>query len=181
MFKTAEEAMQKAQDRISEIFRELPPIIGEEAVNFTIENFDAQGWQGDSFEPWQKRLNPNAWGKKDDTSRAILIKTAKLKRSIRVSYINKDTGDVYIQAGAADVPYARAHNEGFSGEVTQNVGEHIRKTKNLKNVKVSAFKRTIQQNIPKRKFIGDAHDSSQLRTRIRNAAIEHFKLRKNSL
>lgn len=179
MFKTAEEAMQKLQDALSQTFRELPPIIGEEAVNFTIENFDAQGWQGDSFEPWQKRLNPNAWGKKDDTSRAILIKTAKLKRSIRISRIVDDA--VYIQAGGADVPYAKAHNEGFTGEVTQEVSEHIRKTKNLKNVKVSAFKRTIQQNIPKRKFIGDAYESSQLRARLRAVQLEHFRKRMKSI
>ena len=59
MFKTAEEAFQKVQDHIAQTIKELPPIIGEEAVNFFIDNFDQQGWQGDSFEPWQKRLNPN--------------------------------------------------------------------------------------------------------------------------
>jgi len=58
MFKTAEEAFQKVQDHIAQTIKELPPIIGEEAVNFFIDNFDQQGWQGDSFEPWQKRLNP---------------------------------------------------------------------------------------------------------------------------
>ena len=171
--------MQKLQDALAETFRELPPIIGEEAVNFTIENFDTQGWQGDSFEPWQKRLNPNAWGKKDDPDRAILVKTAKMKRSVRISRIVDDA--VYIQAGGADVPYARAHNEGFSGTVEQNVKEHIRKTKNLKNVKVSAFKRTIQQNIPKRKYIGDAHDSSILRNRIRAVQLEHFRKKMKSI
>lgn len=170
---TAEEVIKQLQSKLANTFRDLPAIIGEEAVNFTQENFDAQGWQGDSFEAWQKRLNPNAWGKKDDPTRAILIKTGKLRRSIRVSKIVEDT--VYIQAGGADVPYARAHNEGFSGAVHQNVGEHIRKGKKGQNIKVSAFKRTIQQNIPKRKFIGGDLESSQLRTRLRTAILEELK------
>lgn len=170
---TAEEVIKQLQSKLANTFRDLPAIIGEEAVNFTQENFDAQGWQGDSFEAWQKRLNPNAWGKKDDPTRAILIKTGKLRRSIRVSKIVEDT--VYIQAGGADVPYARAHNEGFSGVVNQNVGEHIRKGKKGQNIKVSAFKRTIQQNIPKRKFIGGDLESSQLRTRLRTAILEELK------
>ena len=170
---TAEEVIKQLQSKLANTFRDLPAIIGEEAVNFTQENFDAQGWQGDSFEAWQKRLNPNAWGKKDDPTRAILIKTGKLRRSIRVSKIVEDT--VYIQAGGADVPYARAHNEGFSGAVNQNVGEHIRKGKKGQNIKVSAFKRTIQQNIPKRKFIGGDLESSQLRTRLRTAILEELK------
>lgn len=170
---TAEEVMKQLQEKLANTFRDLPAIIGEEAVAFTQENFDAQGWQGDSFEPWQKRLNPNAWGQKDDPTRAILIKTAKLRRSIRVSRIVEDA--VYIQAGGADVPYARAHNEGFSGTVNQNVGEHLRKGKKGQSIKVSAFKRTIQQNIPKRKFIGGQLESSQLRSRIKNTILQELK------
>lgn len=170
---TAEEVFKQLEAKLANTFRELPPIIGEEAVNFTLENFDKQGWQGDSFEPWQKRLNPNAWGKKDDSTRAILVKTGKLRRSIRISKIVEDT--IYIQAGGADVPYARTHNEGFSGTVNQNVGEHLRKGKKGENIKVSAFQRTIQQNIPKRKFIGGDLESSQLRARIKNAIVIELK------
>ncbi|MCZ2084148.1 MAG: hypothetical protein LC112_07720 [Flavobacteriales bacterium] len=170
---TAEEVMKQLQEKLANTFRDLPAIIGEEAVAFTQENFDAQGWQGDSFEPWQKRLNPNAWGQKDDPTRAILIKTSKLRRSIRVSRIVEDA--VYIQAGGADIPYARAHNEGFSGTVNQNVGEHLRKGKKGETIKVSAFKRTIQQNIPKRKFIGGQLESSQLRSRIKNTILQELK------
>ena len=179
MFNNSEEAFRKLHDNLAETFRELPPIIGEEVVNFTIENFESEGWQGDSFEAWPKRKNPNAWGKADDPDRALLVKTAKLKRSIRISRIIDDA--VYIHAGGADVPYARAHNEGFSGAVTQNVKEHIRKSKTFKNIKVSAFQRTIQQNIPKRKFIGSAHESSQLRQRLLKVQLEHFRKKFKSL
>ncbi len=173
MAKNLEDFLNKKKEGLAQMFRELPAIIGEEVVNFTLDNFEAEGWQGNSFEAWQKRKNPTAWGKKDDPGRALLVKTVKLKRSVRIISIQQDK--VIVGAGGADVPYARVHNEGFSGEVTQNVNEHIRKTKNLKNVKVSAFKRTIQQNIPKRQFIGSAATSSQLRTRIRNVSVSELK------
>lgn len=121
----AQDRFQQIQDRIAQTLRELPPIIGEEAVNFTLDNFERQGWLGNSVEPWQKRKNPTKWGKRDETDRAILVKTAKLKRSIRISKIHEHK--VTIQAGGADIPYARVHNEGFKGDVTQKVGEYIRK------------------------------------------------------
>lgn len=82
---------------------------------------------------------------------------------------------VTIMAGGDEVTYARVHNEGFEGEVTQNVPEHIRKTKTLKEVKVKAFTRRIHQQIPKRKFIGSADESSQLRSRIRTACLNELK------
>ncbi|MDV3605014.1 hypothetical protein CMU86_17855, partial [Elizabethkingia anophelis] len=104
-------------------------MIGNEVVNFTLENFEKQSWQGDSFEPWEKRKNPTAWGKKDDTGRALLVKSGKLKRSIRIASIQADK--VTIAVGGADVPYARVHNEGFKGTINQQVKEHIRRGKNF--------------------------------------------------
>lgn len=169
----AQDRFQKIQDRIAQTLRELPPIIGEEAVNFTLDNFERQGWLGNSVERWQKRKNPTKWGKRDETDRAILVKTAKLKRSIRISKIYEDK--VTIQAGGADIPYARAHNEGFRGDVTQQVSAHIRKGKNGENISVSEFKRTIRQNIPKRKFIGGESESQYLRARIRRVTIAHIR------
>lgn len=172
MAKSSAEVLGKLQDKLAQTFRDLPAIIGEEAVNFTLENFEHEGFQGDSFEAWQRRKNPTAWGKRDETDRALLVKTAKLKRSIRISKVMEDR--VFISAGGEDIPYAKVHNEGFEGEVTQNVAEHIRKTKTLKNVKVSAFTRKIYQQIPKRKFIGGQSESSQLRSRIQNVAIQEL-------
>lgn len=173
MATSLEDFLKTKQNELAQTLRQLPAIIGEEVVNFTLDNFQAEGWQGDSFEAWPQRKNPTAWGKRADTDRALLVKTGKLKRSIRVGKIADDK--VTIIAGGADVPYARVHNEGFEGEVTQNVHEHTRKTKNLKNVKVKAFTRRIHQQIPKRKFIGSADESSQLRTKIRNACVEELR------
>jgi len=71
MFKSAEEAMRKLQENLSGTLRELPAVIGEAAVNFTLDNFDRQAWLGNNTEPWQKRKNPTKWGKRDETDRII--------------------------------------------------------------------------------------------------------------
>lgn len=173
MAKSAEEAFRKIQDKLAQTMRDLPAIIGNEAVNFTIENFDRQGWLGDIVEPWQKRKNPTKWGKKDDEGRAILIKNTRLKRSIRVSKILEDR--VTITAGGEDVPYARAHNYGFRGVVNQQVDEHYRKNKLGQNIKVSAHSRTINQNLPKRQFIGSEADSQYLKARIKRIVMAEIR------
>ena len=179
MFKSTEEAMRKLQDKLAGTLRELPAVVGEAAVNFTLENFERQAWLGNTAENWQKRKNPTKWGKADETDRAILIKTGKLKRSIRISRIVENA--VYIQAGGADVPYAKAHNEGFRGAVNQTVKPHVRKMKDGRNIGVSEFQRTIQQNIPKRKFMGYESESPYLRAKIRREVLAHFRNRMKTL
>lgn len=179
MFKSAEEAMKKLQDNLATTLRELPPVVGEAAVNFTLDNFDRQAWLGNTTEKWQKRKNPTKWGKRDDEGRALLVKTGKLKRSIRISRIVENS--VYIQAGGADVPYAKVHNEGFRGAVTQKVKPHVRKMKDGKTQSVSEFERTIQQNIPKRKFLGYEAESPYLRAKIKREALAHFRNRMKTL
>lgn len=77
-----------------------------------------------------------------------------------------------------DVPYAQIQNDGFKGSITQNVKSHKRAlTKNgivsRKQLKrstriefgrvktgettVKSYKRTINQNIPARQFIGNSY------------------------
>lgn len=169
MAKSIEEKLNQLQEDLAQGLRKLPPLIGEEAVNFSLDNFEKQGFQGENFQGWPKRKNPTKWGKKDETDRALLVKTGKLRRSIRVSKIAEDK--VSITAGGADVPYARAHNEGFHGQVQQNVREHYRRTRKLGQVKVKAHQRTINQNIPRRQFIGE---SQILNDRITKLVLEEL-------
>lgn len=173
MAKSVAEQMVKIQSRLAETLRTLPAIIGEEAVNFSLESFDKQGWLGDIHEPWKKRKNPSKWGKADETDRALLVKTGKLKRSVRITRILNDR--VRIGAGGSDVPYARVHNFGFRGKVNQKVGAFTRKMKNGKTQNVKAHDRTINQNIPKRQFIGTEGHSQYLRARIRRACLVELK------
>lgn len=160
---TAEEFIKQTQERLAQTMRELPAAIGEEVVNFAQDNFNRQSYNG---EAWQKRKNPTKWGKRDEEGRVLLVKTAKLRRSIRIDRIEKDR--VTIVAGGADVPYAKAHNEGFSGVVKQNVNPFLRRGKKGQAIPVKGFSRTINQNIPKRQFIGNEESSSELRQRIKN-------------
>lgn len=169
---TLEEVLKRKQEQAAEALRELPAIVGNEAVNFSLETFEREAWPGNSTEVWPKRKNPTKWGKADG-GHPLLQKTMKMKRSIRVTRIEEDK--VWIGAGGPDISYARAHNEGFSGPVKQEVGEHNRKSKLGKSHKVSAFQRTINQNIPQRRFIGGEKDSPYLKARVRRVAIAHFR------
>lgn len=173
MAKTAADQFAKIQQRLAQTLRTLPAIIGEEAVNFSLEAFDREAWNGNTTENWVKRKNPTKWGKADETDRALLIKTGKLKRSIRVTRILNDR--VRIGAGGADIPYARIHNYGFSGKVNQNVKAFTRRMQNGKTINVSGFNRTINQRIPKRQFIGGEKDSPFLKQRVKRVIILELK------
>ncbi len=168
-----EDSFAKLQNRLAETLRALPAIVGEEAVNFSLNSFTQNAWSGFSQDVWAKRKNPTKWGKRDETDRALLVKTGKLRRSIRVTRILQDR--VFIGAGGPDVPYARVHNEGFRGKITQQVGEHLRRNKKGGKTRVSSFTRTINQNIPQRQFIGGQKDSPYLKARIRRVCIAEIR------
>lgn len=158
----------------------LPIIVANEAVNFALDNFSRQAWMGDSIEPWRKRKNPTKWGKAPERNgRAILVDKARLKRGMRVQ--RATWNDIVI---GNDAPYAVAHNEGLRAGMIQRVKQHTRKVTKVGIVKtvqrkkstgiqygrvqsrtatVSAHTRRINQNIPRRRFIGD---SPYLRQRI---------------
>ncbi len=148
------------QQKLQRAVQKLPTVLVNEAVNWTKGNFDRQGFPGRSFQAWPKR-NP---GTKNDTGRKILVKTGRLKRSIR----KISTGALSATFGT-DVPYARAHNDGFTGTV--NVRQHQRAK--LGKVKMSTGKsgkpfKTVNRitgmgtvkahqrrmKLPRRRFIG---------------------------
>lgn len=170
-----ESKLRQLESEISGKLRQLPPLIGEEVVNFSLDNFENQAWIDQGAIPWPKRKSPTKWGKADDPGRAILIGkgSGRLRRSIRVGAIQEDK--VQVIAGGADVPYARVHNEGFQGLVHQHVREHIRRTRNGGQYSVKAHDRTINQNIPKRQFIGHYGQSAELRKRINQLIREQLK------
>ncbi len=172
MSKNAQQTWQQIERQLAQKLRELPPIIGNEVVNFTLNNFKQKAWSGHSQEVWKKRKNPTKWGKKDETQRALLVKSGKLRRSIRYRTENYR---VWVMAGGSDVPYARAHNYGFRGKVQQTVRPFTRKMKDGTVQKVKGFKRTIHQNIPRRQFIGGVKDSPYLKRRINRLIKAEFK------
>ncbi len=159
--------IQQLESRFRSVATRLPAIAGNVAVNFALDNFKRQGFLGDTIQPWRPRKDPNKWKQSPKrNSRAILVDTGTLRRSIRI--ISTTFDEVIV---GSDVPYAQAHNEGFKGEVTQNVKSFTRKvntvatmgSKGKKPIKVQtgsqtvkAFTRKIKQNIPARPFLADS-------------------------
>lgn len=147
------------------IQKELPVIIGREAVNFFKDRFRFGGWIDTGFEKWKPR-NPNA---PRNNGRALLIDTGRLRNSIRVI----EQGANYVVIGT-DVPYAEAHNEGtnetvtvsphrrknkFGDKFTAKKGKELKKSTKIKwEVKASGvtFVQSHQRkmNIPERRFMG---------------------------
>ena len=152
----------KAMARARQVI--LPKLIGNEVVNFALDNFKRQGYLGDVFTPWRKR-RPT----KKANSRALLIKSGRGRRSIRVTQANEN-----IVAVGSDVPYMKAHNEGSTAIAT--VKAHSRKIYGVAKVGTGVYsvksrkekmrtetflsghtkvkQHTRQMRLPKRQFIG---------------------------
>lgn len=83
--------------------RSLPKIMGNEAVNFSLDRFRNQSWLDTTAEPWAPRKK----NKGKNAGKAILIQSGRLRRGTRIFSI----GENKVSIGN-DVPYARIHNYG---------------------------------------------------------------------
>jgi phage gpG-like protein len=144
-------------DRVSNAVNKLPAIASTEAVNFSKERFRDQNWVDNTTQAWPKRTNDKKPG------RAVLVKTARLKRSIRKVSVTSDSAII-----GPDVPYAQAHNDGFRGRVKQNVRSHTRHTKRGE-VQVRSHSRSANINLPRRRFIGASAILDKRLTRVMTA------------
>lgn len=174
----------KLEQAMKEVAHRLPQQIGTEVVNFSRANFRKQGWQGDAFQPWAARRGNTRKG------RAILVQSGRLRRSVRITRVTKD----YVIVGS-DVPYARAHNEGFAGTVAvrghtraryssyrAGTGKYTSKGKErTRKVSYVSGRHQVKPHmrrmkIKRRQFLGD---SQHLRRNVRNlVAIEVLRAAK---
>ncbi|MEQ1678306.1 MAG: phage virion morphogenesis protein [Chitinophagaceae bacterium] len=144
----------------------LPKVLGNEAVNWSKESFNRQGFLNESLQPWQARKK----SKGRNMNKAILIQSGRLRRSIRV--ISSTENTVVI---GTDVPYARIHN--YGGTITQaarsetfirnrrGTGRGINKYKFKRGTTPGrgfSYKARVT-NMPQRKFMGN---SANLRLRL---------------
>jgi len=140
-------------ESLKQLVTTLPDSIAVVAVNFSMDRFRAQNWVDHTTHPWKPRNPKPAWGKKRERpGRAILVKSGRLRRSVRI--VSVSPNQIVI---GSDVPYARIHNDGFRGKIEQNVREHSRRVKRgnkEKTVVVSAHKRQLNINMPQRRFMG---------------------------
>lgn len=153
--------------RVITAIYQLPRRAATVAVNFSKERFRAGNWVDHTTEPWKPRKE-TTWKKPERKGRAILVKSGRLRRSIRIESVTAERAVL-----ATDVPYARAHNEGFKGSVEQEVKQHERRKprSRTERVTVKSHKRTIKQNIPKRQFIGTSAVLERQLQRMINAEL----------
>ena len=153
---------------VTDSYKHAPRLIGGLSVRFFKDRFVRQGWQDEGFEKWPKRKREDRRTKKAG-NRAVLVKTGRLKRSIKV--LSRSATRLVV---GTTVPYAYAHNEGFNGTVnvkshnrgvefetkktsykTRTGKERTRKERIVtKTTKVKAHQRKV--NLPKRRFIGNS-------------------------
>jgi len=149
----------------------IPTYVGNEAELFFKSKFDTQEWDG---VPW-KNLSPGYAKQKNRPNTGILTRSRALFRSIGVTHISPRR--VVISAGNASVPYARIHNEGLKVTGIRNV-RTFTNTNFMgkgKPVKISAHKRSVNYQMPRRQFIGH---SPLLNNAIRERLIREFNNRK---
>lgn len=155
------------QQRIQQTVLALPAKLGNAAVNWTVDSFQYQAWRGAIPEAWKPR-SPKA---KRNISRAILISTGNLRRSIRIMSISG--GAVTI---GSSLPYAELHNNGFSGTVAVRAFNrnryakakvfdvNTRRGKTITTVSnthsVAAHTRSL--NMPRRQFMPQSESDSPM-------------------
>ena len=145
------------------------------AVNFTKQRFIKKDWLDTTSRPWLKTKKRKG---------STLIKSGRLKRSIRHIHIGAD----YAIIGT-DVPYARIHNDGGTIQGTEQVRAHRRRshkrkahTRLGKRIKPSAvrehtvrsYRRAYKRTLPSRQFIGQSRNlddqlTNMIQTEIRQA------------
>lgn len=157
-------------DNINRAITRIPHKAAIIAVYFSKERFRKKNWLDTSEYLWKKTKKRKG---------STLIKSGRLKRSIRQVHIGAD----YAIIGT-DVPYARVHNDGgtFKGIETVRTHAvkahkrkaHIRAGKRIKAGTVRAHivkshKRRFKRTFVQRKFIGQSqHLTNQLTSMIQS-------------
>lgn len=141
-------------NRLQKLYRKFPDMAGIEAVNFTKERFVRKNWLDRTPIPWKKRKRPPEWysgaQKKEASRGSLMVKSGRLKRSIRKIKVTRNSVTI-----GTDVPYAQVHNEGETIKQVVNVKSFTRKRKG-RSENVKAHKRARIINLPQRKFIGES-------------------------
>jgi phage gpG-like protein len=122
--------------RLQQFKRDIPVLVGNEMVNYALDNLRAQAYLG---VPYAQRKA----GSKRNSGRRLLIDTGDGERSIRISASNSN----YVELTAND--YMEAHNTGVNKSVT--VRSHRRTRKGRATHEVASHERTMK--LPTRTFI----------------------------
>ena len=102
--------LQQAQIRLQKSLNNFVVEMGTDAKNHFIKSFRNQGFEDKSIVKWKPRRGEIIGSgiakvrRKDKSSRAILVKTGDLRRSIKV--LNKSYRSITL---GSDLPYAQIH------------------------------------------------------------------------
>lgn len=130
-----------SQERALERFFEAyPRVAGNTALNFYLDSWSRRGYIHNRFARWERRSD-------SDSSRRLLVKTGRLRRSLRMTVIDQ------IVSISTDVPYAKVHNEGGQIKGKFPVRAHTRRKPRGGRGPVRAHTRRVDTKIPKRQFM----------------------------
>lgn len=176
--------LSRTEAHFKRVLMYAPGMLGNEAVNFFTNSFRLQGWLGNRLQPWRKRRSRIRAG------RAILVKSGRLRRGIRIVSISQ--GVVRI---GNDVPYAKAHNEGYRGVVSVKAhsrgrytktkvgtgtytprGKERTKTVTTRTGQIAVKAHTRRINLPRRQFMGNSpYLTAQLKRRLQAELIKGLR------
>jgi phage gpG-like protein len=129
----------------SRFFYKLPTLVGNVALNFFDDSFQREGFIDKRVNKWK----PRRFNDKTKGSRKTLVKSGRLRRSLRMRTL---VNSVII---STNVPYAQIHNEGGRVQGSFTVRAHRRKTKGG-STSVRSHQRNVNIDIPKRQFMGQS-------------------------
>lgn len=136
----------KRQKEFNKLLKSTPKIVGVEAVNFFKHSWVRKGFiesANGSINKWTARKTPVV------PNRALLVKSGRLRRSIRIVDIRRQSVIV-----GTDVPYAKIHNRGGKVSQTRLVRPYQRRKKSGGFSRVKAHVRRYTATYPQRQFIG---------------------------
>ena len=161
----------KKLNRLSKLYTKFPELAAIEAVNFSKERFVRKNWVDKGVEAWKARKPSPEWHsdeqKKAATRGSLMVKSGRLKRSIRKTAVTRNSVTI-----GTDVPYAQIHNDGGTINKTVRVKSHSRKVskrarsertgrvlkKRVSNgtTTVKAHTRKMNTTYPQRQFLGES-------------------------
>lgn len=160
-------------DNVNRAINSVPHKAAVIAVNFSKERFIKKNWIDKTQTEWKKTKKRKG---------STLIKSGRLKRSIRKVHV----GANYAIIGT-DVPYAQIHNDGGTIKGTEQVRAHKRRahkhkryTRAGKRIKagtvrahiVKSHKRRYKRTIVQRKFIGQSQQLTNKLSDMINSEIK---------
>lgn len=151
--------------------KQLPDIVGLEAMQLFRENFIKEGWQDKTFSPWKRKKYP-------DGGRILASPRQRGDKSLMNSIHILSKSDKSVTVGVDGKPYARIHNEG--GTIPVPTTEKLRKWAwamfyktgdNMYKAMAITKEKHIKVSIPKRQYMGN---SQVLWDRVVEVLHKHF-------